>query len=288
MSIGIPAFNAERYLGETIECFLAQTFTDIEVIVADNASTDGTEAIARSYALRDPRVHYVRRGTNVGAARNYSALVALARAPYFRWAAADDLSGPTSIERCLAVLEREPHVVLAYPKTALIDADGNWLSDYDDGLHIVHDHPSVRFEQLLHNVRLCNAPYGLMRTSVVRQTAMMGVFVGSDIAFLAEMALRGKLWEVPERLFMRRMHGRAYSAMTEDEQRRFYDPAGGERLRLVPGWRMLGAHVQSAFRTPLSLRERARVLKILARNAVWSRDTLGLELLGLARRSRRV
>ena len=56
VSIAVPVYNGERYLRESLDGLLAQTFTDFELVIADNASTDGTETICREYAARDPRV----------------------------------------------------------------------------------------------------------------------------------------------------------------------------------------------------------------------------------------
>src|SRR5262245_8709621 len=60
LSIGLPVYNGERYLAEAFDCFLAQSFQDFEIIICDNASTDRTAEICRSYAQRDPRIRYYR------------------------------------------------------------------------------------------------------------------------------------------------------------------------------------------------------------------------------------
>ena len=87
---------------------LSQSFSDLELIISDNASTDDTEAIGRSIAARDPRVTYQRNGANVGIAANFNLLVPLARGRLFKWATADDLLRPGYLERCVSLLESEP------------------------------------------------------------------------------------------------------------------------------------------------------------------------------------
>src|SRR5207249_10009521 len=136
VSIGVPVYNGERYLGATLDSLLAQTFGDFELIICDNASTDGTEAIARAYAGRDARVRYVRQERNLGPPRNYNHAFELSRGEYFRWFPSDDLAAPQSVARCVEVLDREPSVVLAYPKPTLIDEDGRVLRDYEDRLDL--------------------------------------------------------------------------------------------------------------------------------------------------------
>ena len=72
LSIGMPVYNAERYLAEALDGFLAQTFQDFEINVSDNASSDRTAEICRSFAERDPRIRYFRNGKNLGAIPNFN------------------------------------------------------------------------------------------------------------------------------------------------------------------------------------------------------------------------
>ena len=105
LSIGLPVYNGERYLAEAFDCFLAQTFQDFEIIVCDNASTDHTAEICRSYAERDPRIRYYRNGKNLGAIPNFNRVFELSRSPLFKWAAHDDLYHPRYMETCIRILD---------------------------------------------------------------------------------------------------------------------------------------------------------------------------------------
>ena len=129
VSIGMPVYNAENYLGEAIESLLAQTFQDFELIISDNASTDRTEAICREYAARDPRIRYERQAENQGAARNFNHVFERARGPYFKWAAHDDLHSPTFLARCVEVLDRSPDVVWCHPRSTHVGPDGKPLPE---------------------------------------------------------------------------------------------------------------------------------------------------------------
>ena len=84
VSIGIPVYNGTDFLGAAIESHLAQTFGDFELVISDNASTDGTEDLCRAYAQQDSRVRYVRQAENIGANANFNEVVHLSRAPYYR------------------------------------------------------------------------------------------------------------------------------------------------------------------------------------------------------------
>lgn len=91
VSVGLPVYNGERYLAAAVDTILGQTFEDFELIIADNASTDGTAAIARDFAKRDARVRYVRNATNIGAIANFNLVFKLARGEYFKWNGYDDM-----------------------------------------------------------------------------------------------------------------------------------------------------------------------------------------------------
>ena len=139
ISVGMPVYNGERFIVETIESLLSQSFKDFEVVVCDNASSDNTESICRSYEKRDKRIRYYRNPRNLGAAKNYRKTFELSKANYFRWANCDDLFEPASLERCLSVLEGDSSVVLTYPKTKIIDENGKFVAMYDDNSHLVSE-----------------------------------------------------------------------------------------------------------------------------------------------------
>ncbi len=91
LSIGMPVYNAERYLGEAIDSLLNQTFRDFELIISDNASVDGTSVLCQEYAAKDSRIRYVRQSVNIGALANFDFVLREASGAYFSWAAGDDV-----------------------------------------------------------------------------------------------------------------------------------------------------------------------------------------------------
>lgn len=207
VSIGVPVYNGARYLPETLESLLGQTYADFELILCDNGSDDGTAEICAAYAARDDRVRYLPSDVNRGAAWNYNRALDAAGGRYFKWAAHDDLCAPTYLERCVEVLDRAPDsVVLAYPKTVLIDGNGRFLGPYEDGLDLRQPEPHRRLRTLIRNLVLSNAVFGLVRSDALRRTRGHGSFISADYVLLAELALLGQFWEVPEPLFLRRDH----------------------------------------------------------------------------------
>ena len=91
LSIGLPVYNGEKYITDSIEALLGQSYTDFELIISDNASTDSTGDICRRYEKEDSRVRYFRQPQNIGLAPNHNFVVHEARGELFKWAANDDL-----------------------------------------------------------------------------------------------------------------------------------------------------------------------------------------------------
>jgi glycosyltransferase involved in cell wall biosynthesis len=116
-----------QYLPEALESLLAQDEPDIEIIISDNASDDGTEEYCRSIAASDARVRYTRAETNQGAAANFQHVLELSTTPFFAWAAHDDVYAPDFVSSCLRVLEQRPESGLCVPAHRVIDETGAFL-----------------------------------------------------------------------------------------------------------------------------------------------------------------
>ena len=128
--LGMTLYNNARHLPEAIESLLAQTHSDFTLVLLDDASADETEAVARGYASRDPRVRYFTSRQPPGHGRHLARGCAdrrraSVRPPrYFAWVSDHDRWHPRWLERLLAELERRPGAVLAYPITRRIGQDG--------------------------------------------------------------------------------------------------------------------------------------------------------------------
>jgi glycosyltransferase involved in cell wall biosynthesis len=247
ISIGLPVYNGEAFLAAAIDTLLAQTFRDFELIISDNASTDGTEAICRDRAARDARIRYVRSEVNQGAMRNFNGVVSLARGEYFKWAAHDDMHEPAYLERCVEALDRHPDVVLAC--TRLIDIDDDGTRKPVDVPHLRWDspRPNVRFRALANPHHRCESVFGVIRTAVLRKTMLLSDYAGCDRVLLAQIALAGKFYEVPEVLFLHREHKKRSTKEFKSEQTRsaWFNPARAGRpdmphVKMLRGyWRVI-------------------------------------------------
>jgi glycosyltransferase involved in cell wall biosynthesis len=198
VSIGMPVYNGERFLAEAIESILAQTFTDFELIISDNGSTDSTPAICERYARLDSRIRYYRNEVNLGAAPNFNRAFHLAQGEYFKWAAHDDICLPQYLERCVETLDADAQAVLCYPRTWGINADGTRDEQFTarldtSSLRVESPRPHLRFSDMIHRYHLCHQVFGLFRRQVLARTPLIQPYTGSDRVLLAVVALYGTL-----------------------------------------------------------------------------------------------
>lgn len=281
ISVGMPVYNGEPYLGLAIEAILAQTCGDFELIISDNASTDRTEEICRHFAAKDSRIVYLRNIQNIGAANNYNQLFLQSSGEYFRWFNADDLCSPELHEKCLATLETHPDAVLCYGKTDIVDNEGAILEHYDDRLDLRQDLAADRFITFLEVVGFTNAIYGLMRRSALAKTSLMGngSFPAADTILMAELVLQGKFIELPQILFYRRMHEQASSWDRKNPtvQQLFW--TGKNSKFVMPTFKKQIALLRAVSQAPSGRTGKWRMQKYILRRIVWSRKIIGRELL---------
>jgi glycosyltransferase involved in cell wall biosynthesis len=205
LTVGLPVYQGENYLADALDSLLAQTFTDYELVISDNHSTDATEEICRQYAARDPRIRYVRQPRNLGCIPNHNFLVGEARTPYFKWAAHDDVYGPELLARCVEVLDQQPDVVLAHADKAIIDEQGRILQKLDYPLDTGSPDPVERFRSLV-IANGADDEYGVIRTQVLRSIRPKDSYHHAARPFIAEIAFRGRFHQVREWLYFRRDH----------------------------------------------------------------------------------
>lgn len=205
VTIGLPVYNGEAYLEQALDALLAQSFEDFELVISDNASTDGTPEICRAYCERDSRLRYVRQEVNIGAAPNHNVLVGYARARYFKWASHDDVYEPELLRVCVEALESRPEVVLAHGRDALLDEKGDVVRPLTYTLDTTDPSPSRRLRSLLYEPG-GNDFYGVIRTEVLRRVGPHGNYYNADRTFMAAVVLQGPFYHVPQILYYRRDH----------------------------------------------------------------------------------
>ncbi len=274
VSICLPVYNGERYVREAITSILEQTFEDFELIISDNASTDGTGDICRDAAARDPRVRYYRAEVNRGLAWNHNRTFDLARGRYVAWIGHDDLMGRQYIGRCVEALEKDAGAVLAFAGYNYIDEKGSVIKRLIDEKGSVikrldmenpgsSERPSERFLGVLYHL-VCYPIYGVMRTEILKQTRLLEGFAESDRTLLVEMGLRGGFKLVPERLFSRREHAQRNFTRYPDLRERTlsWDPAKAGKL-FFPVLLEAMALFSAIHRAKVPLKERLRCYRVL-------------------------
>ena len=278
VSIGLPVYNGGRFLREALASNLAQTAGDLELIVCDNASTDDSWEIVQEFVRQDDRVRAYSSEANVGAAANYNRTVELAKGRFFRWTTHDDLVAPNHLERLLRAFDEGPEsMVLAYPKTTIIDVEGAVVGEYEDRADARSRQAHRRLRTMLRNLSLCNPVLGLTPLEVIRRTRLIGPYRSSDKIFLYEMALMGEIVEVPERLFFRRRDEdlASPSNLKAAEQASWFDPNQGQSSYR---WELVRNSFEALRRAPLSFRARQRCRLTLLRDALRWRRQLWAEL----------
>ena len=263
ITVGLPVYNGQRFVAQAIESVLTQTYGDFELLISDNASTDETPRICQDFALRDRRIRFMSNDHNLGAARNYNRLVHEARGEMFKWMPADDVLAPSFLERCLAALDAEQASVLSYPTTVMIGEEGESLDkDPLDRLEVHAMEPHQRFREYVewsfHN-RGSNAVLGLMRTDVLRRTALIGPYAGSDKVLLGELALHGTFARLADPLFFRREH-RDSSLQAHPQwadRYRWFDPSMTGAYRMG-NWRLFAEYFRAIAHTPIGTRNALR------------------------------
>ncbi len=232
VSIGLPVYNGERFIEQTIDSILAQTYSDLELVVSDNASEDRTGEICQAYAERDARLRYFRNDRNLGAAENYNRVFELSRGEFFKWSAHDDLIAPEFVQRCVEILDADPGAVLCWPRTVDIDSEGRIVSRKEYQLRADAESPELRFKEMIGMSHTCEAIFGLIRRDVLAETALIAKYSDSDRVLLAELALRGRFRELEDAMFFYRDHDERSTEVypSRDERIAWFDPALAGRI----------------------------------------------------------
>lgn len=255
VSIALPVHNGMRYLPRTLKLILAQTFTDFELLIFDNASTDGTTEFCR--AVTDPRVRYVRRAENVGAVANFNRAFEGASAPYFIWAAHDDEWAPTYLQRCVEALDADSDAVVACSSVRYIDEDGREAGPFRDNFDTRGLGRLDRVRRIFSGTTY-NWVYGLIRSDALRKTGMIRHVWGGDTMLVLELALLGPFVKVDKPLFSYRVFRRK----TVKDVQVTCDPRA---VHPAPFWQMLASQLRVA---PPDVRP-TLLWTILMRNRRW-------------------
>jgi glycosyltransferase involved in cell wall biosynthesis len=283
VSVGLPVYNGARYVEAALASLAAQDFAAFEVVMCDNASTDATGEICRSFAARDPRFRYHRNPENIGSARNFNRVFELTHGDFFAWLAYDDEFRPGMLRRCWETFSQHgPETALVYPQCELIDQNGASIGESRD--HIASAAPAAhrRLGRILMRVGTGHPIYGLVRRTILARTMGMQPVISNDYILLAELAMMGAIVELDEVLFRYRIHPDNTRVRFKSlrELAIWFDPRNGMRRQWLPEpAALVRDHLRSVLGVPLSPRDRmlcaATVLAVIGYRR--ARNFLGLE-----------
>jgi glycosyltransferase involved in cell wall biosynthesis len=218
LTIGLPVYNGEDFLTESLESLLGQTYDDFELIISDNASTDRTAEICKQYAKVDSRIRYIRQDYNIGLVRNEQFVMRQAAGELFKLAAHDDLYARDLLKKCIEALDAHPKVVVAHCWEARIDAQGSVVEAMKYSAAVDRPQTPERFHSMLFD-GWDDYTYGVMRTEVLLRTHLCGSYHMADRSINVELSLYGPFYLVPEWLYFRREHADLVTALRSSSVR---------------------------------------------------------------------
>ena len=252
VSVGVPVYNGEKYLAATLDCLLAQTLRNFELVICDNASTDRTAEISRAYQNKDERIRYVRNERNIGAAPTSTGWPS-SRGRLCSMAAPAMIS--TNRGSSSAASRRSDAIralVLSYARTKMIDEDGQALpfdrdrNCYIDGYGdvLMTGAPALQSTHLAGGPPRAAVPGGALADGLVAAAVRRGPSprTAQDHALSTTTTAptkscwrnwryRGRFYQVPEELFAKRVHcgGTHYKTTRERAQHESTDSAAFRR-----------------------------------------------------------
>ncbi|CAG9932790.1 glycosyltransferase family 2 protein [Candidatus Nitrotoga arctica] len=226
ISICIPTYNGEKYLAQCLDSVRAQTYSDFEVLVVDDCSSDTTFEIASEYATRDSRIRVLRNERNLGLVHNWNHCIELTQGEWIKFVFQDDLIAPTCLERMLHAVQ--PDSVLVFCRREFIFEEGTTQSILDYYLaekalveRLFPNSTPVTARQfselVLNNLgrNLIGEPSVVMLHKRVFQefgNFNSHLIVSCDLEYWVRVGIHAGVVPVPEYLASFRVHGASVSA----------------------------------------------------------------------------
>lgn len=263
VTIGIPVYNDEKWLARSLDNVIAQQYTNLEIIIADDCSVDRSGEICREYARRDNRIRFLQNKFNLGALKNHNMLFEISQGDYFAWGSGHDYFHPSFVSACVQVLQQDDSTVLCYPQAEYIAYDERPIRRTSELLEIRGTTPGARFKSLINAAVNPNMYYGLFRSRALAQSALHRKAMGGDLLFLAEMALLGGIAQIDEVLVYRK-HNRLDETSEESTKRwikNVIQPRGIGLEGITPWLDMASEYFKIIDAAPVSPEEKEAMLE---------------------------
>lgn len=204
VTIGIPIYNEESFVKETILSAIHQTYKNIRIVISDNCSSDKSFEIIQSLVVGHDHIQVIRQEKNIGSKNNFVYLMEKADTEYFCWLGGHDVLKETFIEKAIDAFQQNKEITLVYPKSELIDENSISLeigadSDIDTTQLNNIDGPI----KVVRNLNACTAIHGLFKTSILKSYTIKEI-IGGDQHVLFHAAVHGKLYPLAEVCYLRR------------------------------------------------------------------------------------
>jgi hypothetical protein len=205
ISVGIPTFNRSDTLRRAAQSVLGQSHRRLELLISDNASEDGTEALCHALVAEDERVRYLRQPFNRGPTANFNTLFGEMRGEYVMVLSDDDWLAEDYLGRCLAELHTRPELVLACGVARYLD--GGEVQRDGAELQLAQRDDAERVLAYLRNVDENGIFYGLMRRETLQRAAPLRNVLGNDWLLAAAIAAQGPIATLTDTHIFRELGG---------------------------------------------------------------------------------
>jgi glycosyltransferase involved in cell wall biosynthesis len=212
VSIGMPVYNGEKYMRQAIDSVLSQTYPDFELVISNNNSTDGTEAICKEYAKKDSRIKYIKQPVNIGAVNNFNFLLKHARGTYFVWLCHDDYLDASFLEVITRYLDEHADVALCVSDCNDVKDGVIVKTKAHDDIRDNADWKVVRRLFFTWKHKHVLALYGIYRLSIMQtnniylKPGFKGIVYGVEHSLLPKVAIQGRIVALPQLLKYERKH----------------------------------------------------------------------------------
>lgn len=233
LSVGLAVRNNADAVGRCIESIVSQDFTDLELVISDNASDDGTTALLEKYARADRRIRLNVNEVNIGLHENMDRVLELSNGELFRWISSDDWLEPGSLSACVRALRTHEEAIGVTTYFTIHTADGSARYEEYQGEFPISPDPAQRFERMLWFFHAGDAKYdpiyGTYRREVLMRSHRHLPSEQADWLLSAELSLMGPIIHIGSRLANRM---RTYPVRIDRSGlRRRLDPDRGEDLK---------------------------------------------------------
>ena len=207
VSLGIPVYNESRFLKKTIDSLINQTYSNIEIIAIDNASTDNSFRILEEYSNKDPRLKIFKNDKNIGLSNNFNLLVSKSSGEYFGWIGAHDIYNKDYIEKMVSKIIKNNNSSVVFSNVSKIDSDNKIIiNKKETGFQLLNNNKFIRLLKIPWLIKGSgDIVMGIFEVDKLKKTDLFSKSVlWADVFLVYQLASTGKIIRINEVLRSRR------------------------------------------------------------------------------------